>query len=111
MAVVYVPQEPMKRDIKTGQWAQAFDLSPAKKFGDIKVLLPHGSLPIDITPMIGNLKDSLKDFSDGDFLLAIGNPTAMVMAGMVASGNNGGKVNMLYWDSKIKDYISVKITI
>ena len=111
MAVVYVPQEPMKRDQKTGQWAQAFDLSPAKKFGDIKVLLPHGSLPIDINPMIDNLKESLKDFSDDDYLLAIGNPTAMVMAGMVASNNNSGKINMLYWDSKIKDYINVKIVI
>ena len=54
MAVVYIPQEPRKRDVKTGQWVQAFDLSPAIKFGELKVLLPHGSLPIDTEPMMKN---------------------------------------------------------
>ena len=62
MAVVYIPQEPRKRDVKTGQWVQAFDLSPAKKFGELKVLLPHGSLPIDTEPMMKNIKDGLKNF-------------------------------------------------
>jgi len=107
MAVVYIPQEPRKRDPKTGQWVQAFDLSPAKKFGDVKVLLPHGSLPIDTEPMISNLKEGLKNFSSDDFLLAIGNPTAMVVSGIIAAQNNAGKINMLYWDSKIRDYIKV----
>ena len=88
---------------------QAYDLSPAKKFGELKVLLPHGSLPIDTEPMISTLQDSLKDFSDDDYLLAIGNPTAMVMAGIIASQNNE-KLKMLYWDSKVKDYISVEFT-
>ena len=107
MAVVYIPQEPRKRDAKTGQWIQAFDLSPAKEFGELKVLLPHGSLPIDTEPMIKNIKDGLKDFSSDDYLLAIGNPTAMVLAGIVASQNNNGSIKMLYWDSKIKNYIKV----
>ena len=59
--------------------------------------------------MISTLQDSLKDFSDDDYLLAIGNPTAMVMAGIIASQNNK-KLKMLYWDSKVKDYISVEFT-
>jgi hypothetical protein len=42
-------------------------------------------------------------------LLAIGNPTAMVMAGIIASKNTD-KLNMLYWDAKVKDYISVEFT-
>ena len=109
MAVVYIPQEPRKRDPKTGRWMQAYDLSPAKKFGELKVLLPHGSLPIDTEPMISTLEDSLKNFSDDDYLLAIGNPTAMVMAGIIASKNTD-KLNMLYWDAKVKDYISVEFT-
>ena len=107
MAVVYIPQEPRKRDQKTGQWIQAFDLSPAKKFGDLKVLLPHGSLPIDTEPMLKNIQDGLKDFNSDDYLLAIGNPTAMVVAGVIAAQNNNGQLKMLYWDSKIKDYIKV----
>jgi hypothetical protein len=86
-------------------------LSPAKKFGDLKVLLPHGSLPIDIEPMSQNLKESLKDFSDDDYMLAIGNPTAMVLSAIIASQNNDGKLKMLYWDSKIKDYISVAFNV
>tara|TARA_R100001443_G_scaffold487_6_gene2028 strand:- start:7811 stop:8146 length:336 start_codon:yes stop_codon:yes gene_type:complete len=111
MAVVYLPQEPMKRDSKTGQWKQAFDLEPAKKFGDLKVLLPHGSLPIDTEPLISSLKISLKDFTSEDFLLAIGNPTAMVIAGIIASERVNGKIKMLYWDNKIKDYMSVEFSI
>ena len=111
MAVVYIPQDPRKRDAKSGQWITAFDLSPAKKFGDLKVLLPHGSLPIDIEPMSQNLKESLKDFSDDDYMLAIGNPTAMVLSAIIASQNNDGKLKMLYWDSKIKDYISVAFNV
>ena len=111
MAVVYLPQEPMKRDSKTGQWIQAFDLEPAKKFGDLKVLLPHGSLPIDTKPLISSLKIALDDFKSEDFLLAIGNPTAMVIAGIIASEKAGGEIQMLYWDNKIKDYMSVKFSI
>ena len=111
MAVVYIPQEPRKRDAKSGQWVTAIDLSPAKKFGDLKVLLQHRSLPIDIEPMSQNLKESLKDFSDDDYMLAIGNPTAMVLSAIIASQNNDGKLKMLYWDSKIKDYISVAFNV
>ena len=59
--------------------------------------------------MISTLQESLKDFSDDDYLLAIGNPTAMVMAGIIASQNNKN-LKMLYWDSKVKDYISVEFT-
>jgi hypothetical protein len=57
--------------------------------------------------MISNLKEGLKNFSSDDFLLAIGNPTAMVVSGIIAAQNNAGKINMLYWDSKIRDYIKV----
>lgn len=109
MAIVYIPQEPMKRDQKTGQWTQAFDLTPAKKYGELKTLLSHGALPIDTEPMVNNLKQSLENFTDSDYLLAIGNPTAMVAAGIIAASNNDNKINMLYWDSKSKEYINVPI--
>jgi hypothetical protein len=61
--------------------------------------------------MSQNLKESLKDFSDDDYMLAIGNPTAMVLSAIIASQNNDGKLKMLYWDSKIKDYISVAFNV
>ena len=57
--------------------------------------------------MLKNIQDGLKDFNSDDYLLAIGNPTAMVVAGVIAAQNNNGQIKMLYWDSKIKDYISV----
>ena len=101
----------MKRDSKTGQWIQAFDLKPAEKFGELKVLLPHGSLPIDTKPLVSSLKISLENFTSEDYLLAIGNPTAMVIAGIIASDKTDGDLKMLYWDNKIKDYMSVTFSI
>jgi hypothetical protein len=53
----------------------------------------------------------LKDFSDDDYLLAAGDPSAIAVAGAVAAEANRGRFKLLKWDKSNKGYIRVDINI
>jgi hypothetical protein len=61
------------------------------------------------SPVIRLLSNKLREFSDDDFLLAMGDPVAIGIASMVAADVNNGKVNMLKWDRENQCYYNVKI--
>ena len=106
MAKVYITQEKGRKI--DGQWVREFDLTPALKFGDIEVLLPPSQSFFATVPVVRVLKEKLKNFSDDDYLLPIGDPSIMIAAGMVASHINHGKVKILKWDRIMGDYIAVQ---
>ena len=82
----------------------------AGRFGELIPLLPPGrQITLSSSPVIKLLKTKLKNFSDDDFLLAMGDPVAIGIASMVASDINNGKVNMLKWDRENQCYYNVKI--
>ena len=86
MSIVYVVQENPRVDILS-----------ATKYGE---LLPLASL----------FKRKLKNFSDKDFLLLIGDPALIGVAVTVASDINDGKVTVLKWDRIEKMYYPVKLS-
>ena len=82
----------------------------AGRFGELIPLLPPGrQITLSSSPVIKLLKTKLKNFSDDDFLLAMGDPVAIGIASMVASDINNGKVNMLKWDRENQCYYNVPI--
>ena len=95
---VYVLQE-MGRNIRS-----------AEKFGDLKVLLPDNrQIVLSSGPLTFKLRQELKDFNDNDYLLLIGDPAIIAIAGAVVSDVNGGRFKILKWDRDEKLYYDIEI--
>ncbi len=107
----YIIQEPMKRDRDSGTMIPVMDFRKVLEYGDPIVCLPTGRVSLSPGPMIDNLRDKLKDFTDNDYIVSVGDPTAIFAAAMVASDINNGRVKALKWDKDAKQYIVVQIDI
>jgi hypothetical protein len=84
----------------------------AGRFGELIPMLPPGrQITLSPAPVIRLLSNKLREFSDDDFLLAMGDPVAIGIASMVAADVNNGKVNMLKWDRENQCYYNVPIDI
>ena len=95
---VYVLQE-MGRNIRS-----------AEKFGDLKIVLPDNrQIVLSSGPLTFKLKQELKDFNDNDYLLLIGDPAIIAVAGAIASENNNGRFKVLKWDRNETRYYDIEI--
>lgn len=110
MAKVFIVQEPMKRN-DSGRMVPIMNFKSAMEYGDIEVCLPTGRIALSPAPMIRRLNEVLKDFSDDDYLIAVGDPSAIAAAAAIASKHNRGKFKILKWDRDMSRYIHVAIEI
>ena len=95
---VYIPQ------------VMDYNVRSAEKFGDLKVMLPDNKQMILASgPITFKLKQELKDFSDNDYLLLIGDPAIIAIAGAIASEMNRGKFKVLRWDRNESRYYDIEI--
>ena len=95
---VYVLQE-MGRNVRS-----------AEKFGDLKVVLPDNrQIVLSSGPLAFKLQQELKDFNDNDYLLLMGDPAIIALAGAVASEMNRGRFKILKWDRDEKKYYDIEI--
>ena len=95
---VYVLQE-MGRNIRS-----------AEKFGDLKVVLrDNKQIVLSSGPLTFKLRHELKDFNDKDYLLLMGDPAIIALAGSVAIDVNGGKFKVLNWYREEKKYYDIEI--
>ena len=95
---VYVLQE-MGRNIRS-----------AEKFGNLKICLPDNrQMILSSGPLTFKLKQELKDFNDNDYLLLIGDPAIIAVAGAIASENNNGRFKVLKWDRNEMKYYDIEI--
>jgi folate-dependent tRNA-U54 methylase TrmFO/GidA len=95
---VYVLQE-MGRNIRS-----------AEKFGELKVILPDNKqIVLSSGPLTFKLIHELKNFNDKDYLLLMGDPAIIAIAGAVVSEINGGRFKVLKWDRDEKKYYDIEI--
>ena len=95
---VYVLQE-MGRNIRS-----------AEKFGDLKICLPDNKqIVLSSGPLTFKLQQELRDFNDKDYLLLIGDPAIIAIAGAIASEMNRGKFKVLRWDRNESRYYDIEI--
>jgi folate-dependent tRNA-U54 methylase TrmFO/GidA len=95
---VYVLQE-MGRNIRS-----------AEKFGDLKICLPDNrQMILSSGPLTFKLKQELKNFNDSDYLLLIGDPAIIAVAGAIASDINNGRFKVLKWDRNEMKYYDIEI--
>ena len=95
---VYILQE-MGRNVRS-----------AEKFGDLKVVLPENrQIVLSSGPLTFKLQQELKNFNDEDYLLLMGDPAIIAVAGAVVSDVNGGRFKVLKWDRDEKRYYDIEI--
>ena len=86
------------------------NLRSAEKFGDLKICLPDNrQMILSSGPLTFKLKQELKDFNDDDYLLLIGDPAIIAVAGAIASENNNGRFKVLKWDRNEMKYYDIEI--
>jgi folate-dependent tRNA-U54 methylase TrmFO/GidA len=98
MAKVYIPQ------------VMDYNVRSAEKFGELTVMLPDNKQMILASgPLTFKLQQELKDFSDDDYLLLIGDPAIIAVCGAIAAKNNVGRFKVLKWDRNEKRYYDLEI--
>jgi hypothetical protein len=108
MSYVFITQEKMRRN-SLGELVPEFDMTPALKFGQPKVLVPAGRALFAPVHTVRTIKEQLEGFSDDDYLLTIGDPSIIAVSAIVAAENNKGRVKLLKWDKLMRDYIAIQI--
>lgn len=106
---VYVVQEPMKRDARTGEMIPSWDMTPAREYGDIEVMFPSGRVALSTQPMVQRARHLLRNFSDNDHVLLAGDPVLIGIVAAIASDFNRGRVKFLKWDRHTTSYLMVNV--
>ena len=109
MGRVFAPQQPMRYDRDMGAMVPSMDLSPAAEYGELVVMLHligKDALLMSV-PVVRRIREVLRDFSDEDYLLAVGDPGAIAVAGAVAAEMNRGRFRILKWDGRNHRYLDV----
>ena len=98
-AKVFVVQEESK-----------FNIISAQQYGQLIPLYEEGKqIMLSPGPAIRKAKSIMKDFSDDDYLLLIGDPAMIGVACSVASYNNRGKYKVLKYDRRTYTYYPIQI--
>jgi len=84
----------------------------ASKYGDFKFLLPEFSQMIfSPGPLIYKLRQGLKNFKVGDYLLLTGDPAIIGVACSIVSDITHGKYSVLKWDKQERKYYPIEINL
>lgn len=105
---VFVVQNQHRLNDRSGNLEPKFDFSSAERYGELIYLLSPTARPFSPEHVISQLKDKLIDFRDEDCLLLIGNPCLIGFAVAVASWANEGRVRVLQWDGRRREYVLVE---
>ena len=98
---VYVVQEVPGRNILS-----------AEKFGKLELLLPEGSqLVLSTGPTVRRLNHKLRNFNDDDYLLLMGDPSAIGIACAIAATQNRGRFKCLKWDRREYKYYPLEVNL
>ena len=102
---VYLVQE-IPTDRETGQ--PKIDITPALKYGEIKIMFPRlKQMQFSPGPMVMEIKNSLKNFTQDDYLLLYGDPAIIGVVCAVASDITNGKFKLLKYDRRQFSYYAI----
>jgi hypothetical protein len=92
-----------------GATRPSMDLTPALEYGDPVILMPQSQSMLSPVPTVRALKEKLRNFTDDDYILPVGDPVLISTVAMVAAEQNGGKVKFLKWDKLQKKYFVIQV--
>jgi len=106
---VYLVQE-IPTDRETGQ--PKIDITPALKYGEIKIMFPRlKQMQFSPGPMVMEIKNSLKNFTQDDYLLLYGDPAIIGVVCAVVSDITNGKFKLLKFDRRQFTYYPIELNI
>lgn len=91
---------------ETGQ----HNITSAMNFGELDVILPpNAQVAFSAVPTVRRIQRKLASFTDEDYLLFIGDPTAIAIVSAVAAEVNNGRFKCLKWDKQERRYIPIQV--
>ena len=89
------------------------NIAPALNYGEIVVVLPPNQSQVVFSsgPTVSRMKRVLESFSDDDYLLFIGDPTAIAIMATVSAAKNHGRYKCLKWDKQERRYLPIQVDI
>ena len=88
------------------------NITSASKYGELKLLLKAGDqVYLDPDAYTDKMIEKLKDYSDRDYLLLMGDPALIGIACGIAAMVNEGRINVLKWDRQTSSYNSININV
>lgn len=108
---VFVPQVPSRYDGDIERWVPTVNLDPARKFGELKIMLPPEAGRMAADELVEILEAAMQNITADDWLLATGDPVAMAIAMALAGRNLNGLLRILRWDKRSRSYEAVEVTI
>jgi hypothetical protein len=109
MSRVFIPQVPSRYDTKAG-WVPTVNIDPAKKYGELRIMLPPEASRLGIDALVRLLQDAMIDFNDDDYVLALGDPAIIGITCAIAD-RASSPLRMLRWDRNASEYLPIVITL
>jgi hypothetical protein len=86
------------------------NVTPAMQYGEIVTILPpNAQILFSVVPVVSRIKRKLENFSDEDYLVLIGDPSAIGIVCAAAAAKNNGRFKLLKWDRREKLYVPMQI--
>ena len=105
---VFLPQVVEKFDVSKQAMAPSFDFSAAAQFGQLTPILDNDDDPIFLARITDKIRKALVEFTDNDYLLAVGDPAVIaVCAGIILRRHK--TLKMLKWDRKLRIYNELEV--
>lgn len=110
---VYAVQEPCSYDKATQRWLPRINIYNASEFGEVVTLIPPDQVNAAMVtkPTLHKLRRALRDFSDDDYILPVGDVTLVGMAIAVALRENRSRANILRWNRNERKYDVVAVAL
>lgn len=86
-------------------------LTEASVYGDLEVLHRGNKVGMDTANIVQRFRHALRNFSDNDFVLLVGDPVLIGIATAVSLKANRGKANVLKWNRETRSYLKVEIEV
>lgn len=110
MPRVFVPQVPSRYDTNASAWMPTVNIDPAKKFGELNVMLPPEANRLELSSIVSVLKRMMKDYGPEDYVLALGDPMIIAVASVIAE-RAAGSLRLLKWDRMERQYVLMEVTL
>ena len=109
MSRVFIIQEPLKFDEASKQMIPVMDFRKVQRYGEPVVCLQSGRVSLTPGPTVDALREALRDITDDDYIVSVGDPSAIFIAAMIVGEYNNGRCKLLKWDKVNRSYISVQV--
>ena len=109
MGRVFVVQVPRRFEPRTQKMVE-YDISSASAFGVIvgePLFDRNNGMEFITKPAVHRVKKALKDYSDDDTILALGDPSAIALTCVIAAQMNRGKYSVLRWNGATRQYVQL----